>query len=107
MKRLHAHLLFLLTLLLSEPGHSEEGTIIASPLEFVEVTIRMSGDHPYGELRMCEECPMRLLPFAPGALVYINGQRITADRLQDGQSLEGTVFLRNKPIDSINEIIAK
>lgn len=94
-------------LTLSLGVYAEEDINSYAPLEMIEVSIRMTGGHPYGELRPCPECPMRLLPFAPGALVYINGQRITADSLQDGKTLKGTVFLRNKPIDSIYEIVAK
>lgn len=107
MYKLAATLMLPIGLLLNASAYAEEGASSYAPLEMVEVTIRMTGGHPYGELRPCPECPLRLLPFSPGALVYINGQRMTADKLQDGQSLEGTVFLRNKPIDSINEIIAK
>ncbi|WP_457789150.1 hypothetical protein [Pseudomonas sp. PL-6] len=107
MYKLAATLMLPIGLLLNASAYAEEDTNSYAPLEMVEVTIRMTGGHPYGELRPCPECPLRLLPFSPGALVYINGQRMTADNLQDGQSLEGTVFLRNKPIDSINEIIAK
>ncbi|WP_061240654.1 hypothetical protein [Ectopseudomonas composti] len=87
--------------------YAEEDINSYTPLEMIEATIRMTGGHPYGELRPCPECPLRLLPFAPGAFVYINGQRMTADSLQNGQTLKGTVFLQNKPIDSIHEIVAK
>ena len=102
-----ATLILPIGLLLSANSYAEEEMLTHSSLEMVEVTIRMTGGHPYGELRPCPECPLRLLPFASDALVYINGQRMTADSLQNDQVLEGTVFLRNKPIDSINEIIAK
>lgn len=107
MYKLVATLMLPIGLLLNASTHAEEDTNSNASLEMIAVTIRMNDGYPYGQLRPCPECPLRLLPFTPGALVYINGQRMAADNLQDGQSLEGTVFLRSKPIDSINEIIAK
>lgn len=107
MYKFSATFMLAISLFLGASVYAEEDTHSIISLEMVEVTIRMTGDHPYGELQPCPECPIRLLPFAPNALVYINGKILTSDRLQDGQTLEGTVFLRDKPINSINEIIAK
>ena len=107
MKNFLAALLLPSALFFADSTYADEDVNSNSSLEMVKITIRMSGSYPYGELKPCLECPLRQLPFAPGAQIYLNGQRTTADKLQDGQILEGTVFLRSKPIDSINEIIAK
>lgn len=107
MNKFMATLILPIGLLLSTSIYAEEDINSYAPLEMVEVTIRVTGGYPYGELRLCPDCPLRLLPFTPDALVYINGQRMTTNTLHNGQTLMGTVFLHSKPIDSINEIVAK
>ncbi|WXL25098.1 hypothetical protein WG219_17605 [Ectopseudomonas mendocina] len=75
-------------------------------LEKASVTIRMMNNNPYAELRLCEGCPLRLLPFTRDAQIYLKGQRQTKLVLSDGQVLLGTVFVQSKPVDSISEIVA-
>lgn len=107
MYKLAATLMLPIGLLLNASAYAEEGASSYAPLEMVEVTIRMTGGHPYGELRPCPECPARLLPLTPDAQLYINGKRTSSSTLQDGQRLIGTVFLSSSPIDAIREIVAK
>lgn len=108
MNRLITYFILTAALLLAGITHAEDSdTNSYSPLEMTSVTIRITGGHPYGELSPCPDCPLRLLPFTPDAQLYIQGLKTEASALQDGQALMGTVFIRNKPIDAISEIVAK
>jgi hypothetical protein len=75
-------------------------------IEGANVTIRMTNNQPYAEFQPCDGCLYRLLSFTPAAQIYLNGQKNTASALQDGQIFEGTVFIQNRPIESISEIVA-
>jgi hypothetical protein len=77
-----------------------------SILEKASVTIRLMNNNPYAELRLCSDCPLRLLPFTRDAVIYLKGQRQTSQVLSDGQILLGTVFVQSQPVDSISEIVA-
>jgi len=94
-------------LLLSSIAAADNESNSYVPLEMTEVAINKSGEHPYGQLRTCPDCPPRLLPFAPDAVIYVKGQPMPAARLENGQILRGTVFVSNKPIESIREIVDK
>ncbi|MDX1367462.1 hypothetical protein [Pseudomonas sp.] len=108
MSRLIAYFTLTATLLLTGITHAEDSdTNSYNLLEMATVTIRMTGGYPYGELSPCPDCPLRLLPFTPDAQLYLQGRKTEASALQDGQTLIGTVFIRNKPIDAISEIVAK
>lgn len=108
MSRLIAYFTLTAALLLTGITHADDSVANSySPLEMASVTIRMTDGYPYGELSPCPDCPLRLLPFTPDAQLYIQGRKSAASVLQDGQRLVGTVFIRNKPIDAISEIVAK
>lgn len=86
-----------------EVPSSAEGNMV---LEKTSITIRMMGATPYAELRLCEECPLRLLPFAANAQIHLDGQQQTSQMLNEGQTLMGAVFIQSQPVDSISAIVA-
>lgn len=106
MNKTTSYFTLLLGLLAATIVHADDGTT-PTLLEMADVTIHITGGHPYGELRPCMDCPLRLLPFTPDAQLYINGQKLPQSSLHEGRHLTGTVFLRSQPIDAISEIVAK
>lgn len=108
MKRLSAYTFPLACGLLASTSYADDTSgSNYSPLEMTTVTIRKTDTYPYGELKTCPECQLRLLPFTPNARIYINGQEINNDQLIDKQVFIGTVFIDSSPIDSISEIVDK
>ncbi|HZX15524.1 MAG TPA: hypothetical protein VFF22_01475 [Pseudomonas sp.] len=87
-------------------SHAETANNSRTTIEGANVTIRMTNNQPYAEFQPCDDCPYRLLSFTPTAQIYLNGEKTTASALQDGQTMEGTVFIQQRPIESIIEIVA-
>lgn len=79
---------------------------VGQTLEATEVTVRFMSKTPYAELRVCDGCPLRLLPFTSNAKIYLKGQLYSPKMLTEGQRVVGTVFILHKPVSSINEIVA-
>lgn len=108
MNKLFATLALTASVTLPAIGYSAEDPNTYTPLEMTTVIVRMTGGHPYGQLYPCPEgCALRLLPFTPDARIYVQGVPKSARELQDGQELVGTVFLTSRPIDAIDQIVAK
>jgi hypothetical protein len=87
-------------------SHADTTSNSLTIIEGASVTIRMTNNQPYAEFQPCDGCPYRLLSFTPAAKIYLTGQKTTASALQDGQVMEGTVFIQHRPIESISEIVA-
>lgn len=87
-------------------SHADTTNNSQTIIEGANVTIRMTNNQPYAEFKPCDGCPYRLLSFTSTAQIYLNGQKNTASVLQDGQTMEGTVFIQQRPIESISEIVA-
>lgn len=108
MKLLPAILALSAGTLMSCFAYSSEDPNAYAPLEMATVTIQVINGHPYGELSPCpDSCALRLLPLTPDARIYLEGLLTPARELQDGQKLTGTIFLKNQPIDAIDQIVAK
>lgn len=108
MKNLNKYIIPLACTLLTNTSHAEDNpTSKYSPLEMTTVTIRKTDSYPYGELKTCPECQLRLLPFTPNSRIYVNGQEIDNHQLLDKQVFIGTVFIDSSPIDAISEIVDK
>lgn len=87
-------------------SHADTASNSQVIVEGANITIRMTNNQPYAEFQPCDGCPYRLLSFTPTAKIYLGGQKNTANSLQDGQALEGTIFIQRRPIESISEIVA-
>ncbi len=108
MHKLIGKSLSLLAMLLATTGLADTDLNNSVPLEARTVTIRAAGMYPLAELRPClRGCPMRLLPFAPGAQIYIGNEKRSLASLEDGLVLFGTVFLSQSEPLAIRDIIAE
>ncbi|TRO15272.1 hypothetical protein EQ836_10885 [Ectopseudomonas mendocina] len=108
MKKSITNSFLLATSLLASAGHADNMPSNHALLEAQTVTIRTNGIYPLIELQPCpNNCPTRLLSFAPGAQVFIRGKTTSLNTLQDGQVLFGTVFINSGQPPAIRKIIAE
>ena len=98
--------LILFLIFTASASHADTASNSQVIIEGANITIRMTNNQPYAEFQPCDGCPYRLLSFTPTAPIYLKGQKTTTSALQNNQTFEGTIFIQNRPVEAISEIVA-
>ena len=98
--------LILFLIFTASASHADTTSNSQVIIEGANITIRMTNNQPYAEFKPCDDCPYRLLSFTSTAPIYLKGQKTTTGALQNNQTFEGTIFIQNRPVEAISEIVA-